>query len=369
MKIWTEGEVNRLKLYYSDIYGHEIEDIAKALGRTYDSVEKKIKRLGLKMNPVEKKSATGEIKTDTLQILGAEIVKQFKPVSLESYKAKESKLGKEEASILNISDVHIGMINKVFDSESGKEIITYNHEILKSNIGKLVSGVFDIHKILSTAYNLRRLYINVLGDIITNDRIFPEQPFEIEKVVGLQVWDAVNYLIAFINEMKKLYQEITVTCVVGNHGRSMPEGFYNEPTENNFEFFIYKVIEKQYEADKRVRVIVPSTRQYIIDIMGHKHLLEHGDAFRGTTDTYIEQQIKNLFVNVGYFDVLDMGHFHKLKERELSDKVLVKQNGGWILKDNWVRKVFKDYSLPGQWFYGCNEKRKNTWSFKLDFKG
>jgi hypothetical protein len=168
--------------------------------------------------------------------------------------------------------------------------------------------------------------------------------------------------------MKIIYKNIVVTGVVGNHGRSMPD-FHNEPVENNFEYFIYKVLERQFENDKRVNVIVPSTRQYILDIMGHRHLLEHGDSFRGSTENIIEQQIKNLFVNVGSFVVLDMGHFHKIRERELSDKVLVKQNGGWCYKDNWVRKTFKDYSIPAQWFYGCNEKRKNTWSFKIDFRG
>lgn len=366
MKPWSKKEEKILK----ELYGNtKIISIADTLHKTYDAVKSKIKSLGLYKEENNEFKITKDNKIELIKSIGQEIVKQFEPVSFEKYKPKESKLGKEETSILNLSDIHIGMINKVFDSVTGKEITTYNNEIMKHNMGQLIAGVFDIHKILSTAYNLRKLHINVLGDIITNDRIFPEQPFEIEKVVGLQIWDAVNYLISLINEMKKIYQEIVVTCVVGNHGRSMPEGFYNEPTENNFEFFIYKVLEKQFQDDKRVKVIVPATRQYIIDIMGHKHLLEHGDAFRGSTDTYIEQQIKNLFVNVGFFEVLDMGHLHKLKEREISDKVMVKQNGGWILKDNWVRKVFKDYSIPGQWFYGCNEKRKNTWSFKLDFKG
>ena len=369
MKPWTKGEEDILKRYCNDNHNMSIGDMAEGLGRSYDSVEHKIRKLGLQDWQEEKEGVIKVIKKnepELIKLIGQEIVKQFKPVKLESYIPSKSKKKNEEFSILDLSDIHIGMINKVFDSNTGKEEITYNHEIFKHQMEMFINGIGEIYILLSSGYLLKTLYINSLGDIITNDRIFPEQPFEIEKAVGLQVWDAVNYLIYFINKMKCYYENIIFTGIVGNHGRSQPD-LYNEPVQNNFEYFIYRVLEKQFADDDRVEIIVPETRRFIVEIAGHKHLLEHGDSFRGTTENYIEQQVKNLFVNVGNFEVLDFGHFHKLKERELSDKVIVKQNGCWISKDNYAFKMFKDYSIPKQWLYGCNEKRSTTWGFKLDF--
>lgn len=373
MKLWTKEETDYLLRWTGK---KTLRQIANDLDRHYEATKTKLQGLRRCLNDIhipiepamEINSFTPEIKEKTSDIilLGEEIVKKFQPLKLDLYNPPKNKNKDEEYCILDLSDMHIGMINKVFDSGTEREEVTYNHEIFKHEMEMFIKGIGEIYRLLSSAYKLDTLYINCLGDIITNDRIFPEQTFEIEKVVGLQVWDAISYVLYFINYMKNYFRNVVFTGMVGNHGRSQPD-FYNEPVQNNFEYFIYRVIQKQFEDDKRVKVIVPETRRFIIDIAGHKHLLEHGDSFRGTTENYIEQQVKNLFVNVGNFDVLDFGHFHKLKERELSDKVVVKQNGCWISKDNYAFKMFKDYSVAKQWFYGCNEKRSVTWSFKLDF--
>jgi hypothetical protein len=72
---------------------------------------------------------------------------------------------------------------------------------------------------------------------------------------------------------------------------------------------------------------------------------------------------------MGGFDVFHMGHVHKCKEIEITDKVICKINGGWIPKDSWAFKLFKTYSLPKQHFFGCNEHRPETWAYKLDLRG
>jgi hypothetical protein len=275
---------------------------------------------------------------------------------------------KEEQSILDISDIHIGMINEVFDSDVGKNVITYNMNIFKKELEVLLKSVVQIHKLLSNAYKLRKLIIFLMGDVVTNDRIFEEQVFEIEKVVGLQVWDAINYLTYAIQTLLTIYEEIDVVCVVGNHGRSLPDS-YEEPVQNNYEYFIYKSLEKQFIESKRVKIIVPESRRYLYNILQWKHLIEHGDSMRGTTATGIEKQIKDLSINVGGFDVLHYGHYHKIGDTEISDKVVVKQNGGWIYKDNYAWKKYKYYSIPKQWFFGCNEHRPETWAYKLDLRG
>lgn len=369
---WTEDKKALLKVYIDQ--GYSISEIAQKLNLTYDQISHAILRHGLRSQCQDNTlfaKPKNQLKKDDInqlaKLIGEKLYENYKVLKLEEPLAIKTKGKREEISILDISDVHIGMTNEVFDSDAGKKVITYNMEIFKQELENLQRSIFEIHSILSNSYKLKELVIFVLGDLITNDRIFPEQTFEIEKCVGLQVWDGINYFTKFFNNLLKIYEKITIICVVGNHGRSNPI-HYDEPVENNFEYFIYKTWEKQFANSKRINVIVPSTRRYIYKVLNWSHLIEHGDSMKGTTDSYIEKQIKDLRINVGGFDVFHYGHFHKLKEREISDKVIVKQNGGWILKDDYGFKKFKTYSIPKQSFFGCNTKRPETWSYKLDLR-
>ena len=250
----------------------------------------------------------------------------------------------------------MGEINE-FAAE-GKKIITYNHQIFMQELENLQNSIFQIHGILSHSYKLRKLVINVMGDIITNDRIFPEQVFEIDKCVGLQIWDAIPIWAKFFNNLLKIYDKIEVVCCVGNHGRSNPN-HYNGPVENNFEYFIYRTWQEQFKSSKRIKVIVPNTRRYVYNIGPWRHLIEHGDQLKGFSDTAIEKQLKDIAFNSGNFDVMHFGHIHKLKEREISDKVLVKQNGCFgkdtpILMGDFTYKNIQDIKI-GDTVIGFNE--------------
>lgn len=373
MKCWTKQEDEQLK----ELIQKELttDEMASILKRSFKSVQHRrawiSKGLPMKYSTTETdnlKLTKNEINELVLEI-GKSIYNNYKKIKIiEPKPVYNQKSKREEQSILDISDIHIGMKNEVFDSDIGKNIVTYNSNIFKRELGILISSVLEIHKILSQSYKLKKLTINLMGDIITNDRIFEEQVFEIEKVVGLQVWDAINYLSYLLQSLLKAYEQIDVICVVGNHGRSLPDS-YEEPVENNYEYFIYKTLEKQFANSKRIKIIVPNSRRYIYKILNWRHLIEHGDSLRGSTATGIEKQIKDLSINVGGFDVFHFGHFHKLKDDEISDKVIVKQNGCWIYKDNYAFKKYKYYSIPKQWFFGCNQSRPETWQYKLDLRG
>lgn len=369
-KLWTKEKLDILKMYLET--GASYREISDKLNVSPDSIEKTVRRYNLRAGldntlilPKDKSKLKRDDITKLARLIGQNIYENYRTIKLKEPKALKGKAKREEHSILDISDIHLGTINEVFDSKTGKKELTYNMNIFEKELSNLQESIFQIHEILRNAYKLKDLTIFSLGDIITNDRIFPEQTFEIEKVVGLQIWDAVSYLTKFINNLLKIYETITFVGVVGNHGRSNPT-HYNEPVENNFEFFIYKTLQKQFGTNKRVTIIVPETRRYIHKIYGWRHLIEHGDSMRGSSRNYIEKQIKDLKLNVGGFDLLHFGHFHKLEEMEISDSVIVKQNGCWIPKDNYGFNKFKNYSIPKQHFFGCNATRPETWSYKIN---
>lgn len=376
-KRWSQEDIKQLEhlVIKTEMTYNQI---AKKMGRSYDSIKHAIRRYGfvhvdeesdLFFGSSSPKKLTYEQLNELGKCIGDKIYQNYKVVKLPEYKPRyNKKTKKEETSVLDISDVHLGMKNEIFDSESGKRVVTYNMEIFQKEMIVLQDSIFQIHEILSNSYQLKDLVIFILGDILTNDRIFKEQVFEIEKIVGLQIWDGVNYFTRFFNNLLRIYETITIVCVVGNHGRSLPDS-YEEPVENNFEYNLYRIWQKQFEYNDRINIVVPESRRIIYPVYNWKHLLEHGDSMRGTSDNYIEKQIKELSLNMGGFDMMHYGHFHKLKEREIADKVIVKQNGSWIEKDGYGFRKFKTYSIPKQFFFGCNAKRVETWGYKLDLRG
>jgi predicted phosphodiesterase len=373
-RVWTPEKVEILKEYVKA--GLSVQTISKKLKTTYDATKHAIRRFGLDKYTSEDDLCLEEITGKKIKkrevnalarMIGEKILSEYQAIPLKAPAPAKCEGLREEYSILDISDVHIGMINESFDEAVGKKIITYNMDIFYKELQKLQNSIGEIHGILSSAYKLKKLYINVIGDIVTNDRIFPEQTFEVEKCVGLQMWDAIHSFNLFFNNLLNFYEEIEVNCVVGNHGRSNPT-HYNEPVENNFEYFVYRTWQEQFKNNPRIKVVVPDTTRYIYSVGPWRHLIEHGHNLRGYTDNAIKSQMKEMHINVSGFDVMHFGHIHELADKSISDKVIVKQNGCWIYKDEYAWQKFKTYSIPKQHFFGCNKKRPETWNYKLDLR-
>jgi len=353
--------------------------MGEAFGVSYDAVRRKMRNLGIKYELKETlKIDTG----NTIQIpktqqgefiakFGDNVVKEIAKHKLVLPKVSlmtKSTSKREEFSILDLSDIHYGMVNKVFDSKLGRDRVTYNREIFKVELHNLIESIGQIHGLLSTSYSLKKLYINFLGDIITNDRIFEGQVFHIEGCAGQQIWEVQAHMIFLINQLLRYYEEIEVNCVVGNHGRSRAISKVDEPVQNNFEYHLYRIIQVAFEKEKRVKVHVPTSYEHIADIGPWKHLLLHGDKMRGSSKNNIEKQVKDLILNVGNFDSLDMGHFHFCGKTPVGESVVVKHNGCWIEKDDYAFRMFKTYSIPEQHFYGCNARRNKTWAYEIDLR-
>lgn len=376
---WTKEK--RDKVIFALKFGATNEELATEFKTTPKAIERMINNYGygkyrrevkkvesseILIQEVKRKRVTRAEADQLIKYFGAQMYNQFQSVKLPEPKCKAFKDKPEEYSVLDISDVHVGMINQTYDNNTCKTVTTYNNQIFMEELGNLQQAISDIHAILSSSYSLKKIYINILGDIITNDRIFPEQVFEIEECVGRQMWRVIPAFAQFFINLLNIYEEVEVNCVVGNHGRSQFQ--YEEPVENNFEYFVYKTWQKQFQDSKRIKINVPDSRRAVVKIGPWRHLLEHGDAIKGQSENSLEKQINDLYREMGGFDCMHIGHFHQLREREISDKVIVKQNGCWIWKDNYAFKHFKKYSVPRQHFFGCNKKRLETWNYKLDLR-
>ena len=278
----------------------------------------------------------------------------------------------DEEAVLVLSDMHCGTVNEIYNANLGRKEETYNEKIRQQEQLYLRDSIFQICDIFSNSYNLKKLHIFMLGDMITNDRIFDGQMFEIDRPYGRQIWDVVRDLTYFINEMKKKFETIELIGIVGNHGRSSDT--YEEPVENNFEYHLYRILAEIFKNDKRVSIVVPNTRFYSTQILGHTYYMNHGDSIRGFSRSCIDRAAREVLAAMipdlpQGFDVYTIGHFHGSEKMQLNEKSTLLINGSWIPRDQYGYKMFRRFSRPSQWLFGVGRKRAMTWSFDLDLQG
>jgi len=267
----------------------------------------------------------------------------------------------EEEAVLLLSDIHTGMINR--HPLTGE--VTYNDEIRSKEYVYLRDSISSVKGLLDKSFNMRNLHIFCLGDIVTNDRIFEGQKFEISCGIGEQIWVAVRDLTNFIGEMKKLFITVHFEGVIGNHGRTFPD-YQTEPVQNNFEYHLYRILQMVFANDKRVKITVPETATHSVDIRGHKYYMSHGNNIRGLSRNALERSVKDILVALPEgFDIYTIGHLHRCENMDLNENSMLLINGCWIKADCFGYEVFKQFSNPRQWFFGVSDKRPITWWYRL----
>jgi len=371
IKMWNESEVKYLK---ENLNTQTIAQIAQDLERTYNSVERKLRTLGLVKSPIRNSLTLTKKET---QLIIEELTNKFAELIKKDYQLKRypnvvinPKRKQEEIANLVISDLHTGMINTFYNNATGKNEITYNDEIRKREEQNYVKSVRHIYNLLSYTYYFKELKIFLLGDLITNDRIFEGQQFEVSKGYGEQIWEIVFELADIINLLSSMFPKIMVYCCVGNHGRSNQnlKSALNEPVTNNFEYTLYRILKLMLEKNKKIEVIVPESRFYSTLNYGHKIFMSHGDTIRGFSSGYLERKAKELLINLpeGY-NLYILGHRHVAERKSISPTAEVLVNGSWINHDNYAFDIYGSSTKAIQYFFGSSQKRVISWLFGLDF--
>lgn len=371
--------------------------------RTYDAVERKIRRLGLSLIECERTFAVPTVEESKI------IVK--KDIELTRAKAEKSILQKkykqalkssstqevvieyihdhiqalpevavpqirskttvatssEEELILNLGDIHAG---EVVDTIELNGLNAYNFHILTHRLKVLADTVVDISKNKLSGYRFRKLHILGLGDWISGT-IHEEL---VESAEGNVIEWTMNlaYIVAqMIRELAVEFEEITFVGVIGNHGR-----LYKKPRFKaryvNWDYVCYQMLSALLAKQKNVKCIIPKSFWHVHEVNNHKFLLIHGDNIisnLGIPWYGIQRMVANLKELLAsqsqYFDYIMLGHFHNygLLDRVKGELII---NGSLIGGNEYsVGKMFTS-SEACQHFCGVHSKRGMTFRYKIN---
>lgn len=277
----------------------------------------------------------------------------------------EGKLVEQAALVL--SDIHTGKKN-YFPNEEGTSTLTYSPEIMWREATRLVGSVSDINQLLSSSYDIKRLNIFALGDLIDNDLIIQGQRFFVDAGAGAQLMTGVSLMTSLINEFLKMFDEIDVVVIGGNHGRINARARDMTPFYNNFDWLLGEILKIQFKDEKRVQITCPESWFIVKTIMGWRYMLHHGNtvwSWMGLPYYGITRKSTTRRGEIGY-DLECLGHWHQRIDVPIGSSVMAIVNGCWIENDDFAWRQYGVLTKPQQYYFGISPKRPRSWQFNID---
>lgn len=270
----------------------------------------------------------------------------------------------DEHAVLCISDVHIG---EFVDPEQTGGLGAYNMAIFQQRMDNLKQSVAEIIDIQRKSYNIPKLHVFFIGDIVTGEGIYRGQSNHIELDVTEQVFEGVQQFGLMIAEFRHVFSEIHCTGVYGNHGRVGIKG--ENRLYTNWDRVAYKFMYEQTKNQTNLTWNIPKAWFAREDVLGSLFHLSHGEQLKSQLGTpyyalnrYDAQQTQLHRDNPHRY--LIVGHHHQAAEID-------SPHGERLMNSTWVGgSLFSLYALsastePSQWFFGVSPKRGISWRYKL----
>lgn len=300
--------------------------------------------------------------------LVSELGKTRKPFVSLPYKNRFE--GKQiEDAVLMISDSHIG--KKVdfpdFNDVTKMERVYDTKQFIKESNTFLRHIDAIIQQNLAKTYQIDTLWVMMLGDIFENDRIFRGNEFNIDMDIGKQVITGIEVFSDMFDELLKVFKEVKVVNIPGNHGRTTPR-YDASPASRNFDWLFGKILQISFRNQERIEFNCPNSFFWKQKIRNWNYYLSHGNdvrswmsmPFYGVTRKVTQRRVEL------DFNYALMGHHHKVMEIPISGSGSALINGAWIPKDGYAWEQFGQYSYPEQIFFGVSRLRPMTWRFNID---
>lgn len=228
---------------------------------------------------------------------------------------KKSPKGHAAIPCMLLTDVHF---DEVVKPEQVDGLNCYNRAIAEKRLRRAFEGAIRLsrHYLSGVAYEGFQLFLG--GDVLSG--IIHEHLRETNQAQIMDsVLSVVEPLEAGINLLASAFGQVHVTAVTGNHGRNTLKPRIKNRAQDNFDWLVYKMVERDFRPRGDVTVQVSDAPDAHLCVYETRYLLTHGDQFRGGTG--ISAMLAPLLLGAHRktrrqaaagrpYDVMVLGHFH-----------------------------------------------------------
>lgn len=199
-------------------------------------------------------------------------------------------------------------------------INAYNRAICDARLQRAFEGTVTVARDYLKGVEYDGVQIFFPGDNVSGN-LHEELIASNEGTVFENVMSMAEGFIAGLRLLAKEFGKANAACVVGNHGRRTMKPVYKNRAQDSFDWLIYRVVERELRADKRITMQVSPAMDAAVTIYNTRFLLVHGDEFRGGGG--ISAELAPLLLGIhrktrqkqaegAPFDCAVLGHFHSL---------------------------------------------------------
>jgi len=299
-----------------------------------------------------------------------DLLDQFKElisqVSIAKYKTpkslifnKSSNKKKNMTLELLFGDVHFGKLT--LNEDGGVKI---NCQEIRKRVAKISGQLIKEIQRSSVHYNMERLVIAMLGDIIESSHMHGE-----ESVKGCEFGTSKQMNEAIISIYHDLLVPLSQTglpiidivCVTGNHDRLDKKQTYIRPGENNLTYVIYKQLELLCQVSNLTNIKFHiSNKMYSTTIIYDRTVVyEHGHELTNLNRDTITKLMNKRQTQLGTIvDFYRVGHWH---ERVEYGQGKMQVNGSVPGQDDYsLGKGFDSEALQVLNYYIQTNKRRTS---------
>jgi len=217
---------------------------------------------------------------------------------------------------LMLSDIHHG---EVVDPAQVNHVNEFNSKICRERLKYTFQMAVDLPLSRFNRPVFDGIVCSLGGDMISGN-IHEELKETNDLTILTSVADITEILIQGVTLLADKYKRVFVPCVVGNHGRLTRKPNHKNKVRDNFEWLVYKYLEKHFMYDDRVTIKVSESSDIQFNIYDIKFLSSHGDQFEGGKGIsgiftplmlgYARKQIRQQAVNMP-FDIMTIHHWHQ----------------------------------------------------------
>ena len=328
------------KKFYDDIFSQQGDEDFK---KEQEEILREIKKEKIKLRDERTESNRGiriearvEDKLDYFEKIianqGKVDYKPLKPAERELIKTKS-----DNDLVIMLSDLHIG---QTFASAWGR----YNLEVAKDRMNQYLNKIIEI----KDRHNSEHCFVTLQGDMISNSIHKTIAITNRENVIE-QVISASEMITAFLAELSKIFNNVTVASVVGNHSRidKKEDALKDERLDTLIEWYA----KSKLENFENIEFIEPYDNTFNCFVVRNKHyFIVHGDY-----DKFDMAGVAKLSMMAGYFPYCILfGHRHFPATTEINGIKLV-QSGSFPGAGDDHTIELRLSGKPSQTVLVCNE--------------
>lgn len=195
----------------------------------------------------------------------------------------------------------------------------YNRTIAERRVRAAFEGAIHVSRDYLRGVEYEGFQLFLGGDLISG--IIHEELRETNQGTVIEsILSVVEPLVAGINLLAKDFKRVHVAAVVGNHGRRTQKPVAKNRPQDNFDWLVYKLLQRELKSRKDVTMQVADSADAHVPIYQTRYLLTHGDQFKGGSGIAaalsplllgVHRKTRRQAATSRPFDVMVMGHFHK----------------------------------------------------------